>query len=145
MNSLKLPLALGVAHLLHDDLLCGLGRDAAEIDRRQRIGDEVADLGFRVQPLRIRERDLGRLVLDRVGDLTEPQQPDLAVTAVDLGSDVVFLTVFGAAGLLDGLLHRLQDLVGIDALVARDGVGDLQEFRAGIGDGRVHGVLGYLR
>src|SRR3546814_7947959 len=29
-----LPLALGLAHLLHDDLLGGLSGDAAEIDRR---------------------------------------------------------------------------------------------------------------
>ena len=36
------------------------------------------------------------------------QQADLAGLAVDLGADVVFLAVFGAAGLLDGLLHRLE-------------------------------------
>ena len=137
----ELPLALGVAHLLDDDLLCGLRGDAAKIDRRQRVGDEIADLGLGVQPLRLRERDLGRLVLDRIGHLAEAQQPDLAVAAVDLGADVVFLAVFGAARLLDRLLHRLQDFVAVDALVARDGVGDLQQFRAGVGGGAFHGVL----
>ena len=141
LELVELPLALGVADLLDDDLLCRLRGDAAKIDRRQRVGDEIADLGLGVQPLRLRERDLRRLVLDRVDHLAKPQQPDLAVAAVDLGADVVFLAVFGAAGLLDRLLHRLQDFVAVDALVARDGIGDLQQFRAGVGDGAFHGVL----
>ena len=38
-----LALALGIAHLLHDHLLGVLRGDAAEIDRRQRLGDVVAD------------------------------------------------------------------------------------------------------
>ena len=46
-----LALALGVAHLLHDDLLGVLRGDAAEIDRRQRLGDEIADLGVGVAAL----------------------------------------------------------------------------------------------
>ncbi len=39
-----LPVALGLAHLLHDHLLGGLRGDAAVFQRRQRIGDGVADL-----------------------------------------------------------------------------------------------------
>jgi len=50
-----LPLTLGVTHLLHDHLLGGLCGDAPKVDRRQRVGDEVADLGLRVEPLRFRE------------------------------------------------------------------------------------------
>jgi hypothetical protein len=45
LELLMLALALGVAHLLEDDLLGGLGGDAAELDRRQRIDDVVADRG----------------------------------------------------------------------------------------------------
>src|SRR5690606_28661191 len=41
LEFLVLPLALGVADLLEDDLLCALRVDAAEIDRGQRIDDEV--------------------------------------------------------------------------------------------------------
>jgi hypothetical protein len=63
-----------------------------------------------------------------------------AVLAVDLGADVVFLAVFGAAGLLDGLLHRLQHLVAVDALVAGDRVGDLEKLGAGITGWNLHGV-----
>jgi hypothetical protein len=39
-----LPVALGFAHLLHDHLLGGLRGDAAVFQRRQRVGDGVADL-----------------------------------------------------------------------------------------------------
>ena len=38
-----LPLALVFAHALHDHLLGGLRGDAAEIDRRQRIDEVLAD------------------------------------------------------------------------------------------------------
>ena len=38
-----LALALGIADLLEDHLLGGLGGDPAELDRRQRVDDEVAD------------------------------------------------------------------------------------------------------
>lgn len=40
--------ALGVAHLLDDDLLGRLGGDAAEIEGRQGVGDDVADEGPRL-------------------------------------------------------------------------------------------------
>ena len=45
LEFVELALAFGVAHLLHDHLLGGLRGDAAEIDRRQRIDELVADLG----------------------------------------------------------------------------------------------------
>jgi len=63
-----LAFALGVAHLLEDHLLGGLRGDAAEIDRRQRLGDQVAGLRRRVADLRFVERDLGRLVFDLFDD-----------------------------------------------------------------------------
>ena len=66
LEFVELALPLGVADLLDDDLLRGLRGDAAEIDRRQRIGDEIADLGFGVEPLGGGKRDMGRLVLDRL-------------------------------------------------------------------------------
>ena len=53
LELLVLALALGVADLLEDDLLGGLRGDAAELDRRQRIDDEVAELGARLQLLRV--------------------------------------------------------------------------------------------
>src|SRR4030095_4249704 len=58
-----LALALGVADLLEDDLLGGLGGDAAELDRRQRIDDEVAELGAGLQLLGIFEADLVEIII----------------------------------------------------------------------------------
>ena len=83
---------------------------------------------------------LGRVILDEIGDLAEAHQPDLAVLAVDLGADVVFLTVFRAAGLLDRLLHGVQYLVAIDAFVTGNGFSDLQQLGPGK-KGSVHRVF----
>jgi hypothetical protein len=69
LEFLVLPLALALAHALGDHLLGGLGGDAAEIDRRQLVGQEVADLRFGIAALRLDQRHLGVLVLDRVGHL----------------------------------------------------------------------------
>src|SRR5215469_83938 len=138
----ELPLPLGVAHLLHDDLFCCLCGDTTKINRRQRVGYEVADLGFRVQPLRLRQPNLGGLVLDRLGHLAEAEQPYLAVAAINFRSNIVILTVFRAARLLDRLLHGLQDLVAINSFVASNSVRDLQQFRASVGESGVHHRLG---
>ena len=61
LEFLVLALTLGLAHLLHDDLLGVLRRDPAEIERRQGLGDEVAHLRFRVLAAGFVERDLCRL------------------------------------------------------------------------------------
>src|SRR5204862_5430613 len=53
LELLVLAVALGLAHLLDDDLLRRLGGDAAEVHRRQRLGDEIADLGGRIAMPRI--------------------------------------------------------------------------------------------
>ena len=53
---LVLPVALGLAHLLHDHLLRRLRGDAAVFERRQRLGDGVADLRGGIAPLGVFER-----------------------------------------------------------------------------------------
>src|SRR3546814_10523113 len=55
LELLILPLALGVADLLEDNLLGGLRGDAAELDRRQRIDDEIADDRAFLKLLRVGE------------------------------------------------------------------------------------------
>ena len=57
---LVLAVALGLAHLLDDDLLGRLGGDAAEIHGRQRLGDEIADLGGGIALPRVLDGDVGR-------------------------------------------------------------------------------------
>ena len=58
LEVLVLPVALGLAHLLHDDLLGRLRGDAAVIERRQRLGDVVADLRRGIAQARVLDRDL---------------------------------------------------------------------------------------
>src|SRR3546814_15614918 len=67
LEFLILPLTLGVADLLENDLLGGLRINAPQIDRRQRINDEVADLCTRLQLLRGLGIDLLRSEERRVG------------------------------------------------------------------------------
>src|SRR4029077_9747215 len=141
LEFLVLPLALAFAHALGDDLLGGLGGDAAEIDRRQLIGQEVADLRLGIAALRFDQRHLGVLVLDRVGHLHVAQELDLARLAVDLGADVVLQPILGAAGLLDGLLHRLEHFLALDALLAGDHVGHLQHLQARDIGSRCHAMF----
>ena len=45
LEFLELALTLGIADLLEDHLLGALRVDTAEVDRRQRIDDEIADRG----------------------------------------------------------------------------------------------------
>ena len=103
-----LPLALGVADLLEDDLLGGLGGDAAEFDRRQRIDDIVADDRAGLELLGVLEADLLEMIVDLFGHLDDAPQPEVARGRVELGADVVLGAVAGAGGALDRILHRLD-------------------------------------
>ena len=123
---------------MHDDLFGGLCGDAAEIDRRQRIDEEIADRLGRVHAPRDFQGDLTDLVLDLFDHFGEAGQPDLTGLAIDLGADIVVVTVFGTAGFLNGLLHGDQHLVLIDAFLPRDGIGHLQQFRTRHPNGGFH-------
>ncbi len=123
----ELALTLGVAYALDDDLLGHLRGNAAEIDRRQILDQEFADRHARFFILGIGQRQLGDLILDGLRDFAEPLQRDFAGAAIDRRANIVLMTVFGASGLLDGLLHRLDHLFAVDILFARDLVGDLQQ------------------
>ena len=120
----KLALALGVADLLEDDLLGGLGGDSAELDRRQRVDDEVADRRALLELLRALQVDLLEMVLGLLDDFEHAPQAQVAGLAVELGADVVLGAVAGAGGALDRVLHRLDDDALVDQLLARDSVGN---------------------
>src|SRR3954451_10547715 len=124
-----LAVALGLAHLLDDDLLCRLGGDAAEVEGWQRLGDGIADMRRRVALARLGERDLARVVLDRVvvDDEEEAGEPELPGLRVELGVDVGLGAVAGAGRLGDRVLHRGDDDPAVDHLLAGDRVGDLQK------------------
>ena len=124
LEFLILALALGVADLLEDDLLGGLGGDAAEFDRRQRIDDEVADRGVLLELLRALQVDLLEIILDLFDHFDDAPQAKVAGDRVELGADVVLGAVAGAGGALDRVLHRLDDDALVDQLLARDRIGD---------------------
>jgi hypothetical protein len=101
LELLVLALALGVADLLEDHLLCRLGGDAAELDRRQRIDDIVAEHGAGLKLLRILEADLLEVVLDLLDHLDDAPQAKVAGIGVELGANIVLGAVAGAGGALD--------------------------------------------
>ena len=132
---LVLAVALGLAHFLHDHLLGGLGRDAAEFERGQRVGDGVADLGGRIVPPRGLQLNLGRRVLHRFDHQHMARQPQLAGLGVDLGMHVGLRAVARARGLGDRVLHRGDDDRAVDRFLARDRFGDLQQLEPVCTDG----------
>ena len=124
-----LAVTLGFAHLLHDDLLGGLGGDTAEIHRRQRIGDEVAELGVRVAVAGQLQRDLGRIVLGGLDNFQKTLQADFAGLGIDVGADVGFRTIARAGGFLDSVGHCGKHDFAVDDLFARHSIGDLQKLK----------------
>ena len=132
---LILPVALGLAHLLHDHLLGRLRGDAAVFERRQRLGDVVADLRGRIARSGVLERDLGRVVLDLIDDQQQAREPHLAGLRIDLGADLGLAAVARARRLLDRILHGGDDDAAVDRLLAGDRVGDLQQFEPVGADG----------
>ena len=88
----------------------------------------------------LRRRASSRLIwLDVVLDLVDHQQvarePQLAGLGVDLGVDVGLAAVARARRLGDRVLHGGDDDAAIDRLLARDRVGDLQQFEPVGADG----------
>src|SRR5690606_1219252 len=89
LEVLVLALALGVADLLEDHLHGPLRIDATEVERRQRIDDEVADLGTRLQLLGLLQIDLLEVVLNLFDHLDNPPQAKVAGHRIELGANVV--------------------------------------------------------
>jgi hypothetical protein len=67
LNSSELAVTLGFAHLLHDDLLGGLGGDAAEIHRRQRSAMKSPTCAAGLARCASKQRSGGR-ILDVLDD-----------------------------------------------------------------------------
>src|SRR3546814_1557740 len=82
LEFLILPLTLGVADLLENDLLGGLRIDAPQIDRRQRINDEVADLCTRLQLLRGLGIDLLEIILNHFDHFNDTPQAQVAAVRI---------------------------------------------------------------
>ncbi len=125
-----LALALGFPDLVDNHLLRGLRGDAAKINGRQGIHQELADLRARFPRARSINADLSGFVFDFFNHFKIPREADFAGYPIDGGAYVVLVAILGAARLLNCLLHGFEDFIAINALVTRHGLGDLQQFRA---------------
>ena len=135
--------ALGLADLSGHDLAGHLRLDAAELERRQYLDVFLADLGLGVALQGVAQTHHGAVVelfqlvfrlpvVSDDGDVT--RQGQLAGLVVNLGADVVVRAITRLGALLDRLLDRVDDDFPVDALLARDGVGDGEQFQAVGGD-----------
>src|SRR6185437_8110988 len=125
-------LALRLAHLLHDDLLGLLGGNAAEGHRLHRLLDEAADLGLRVELVRIlhAQLPLRRLELRRVVRKHLPTAKRLVVPAlaVDGHAGIPLLAVLLAGSRSQSRFERLEDYLLVDAFLVGDCIDDHQDF-----------------
>jgi len=140
LEFLVLALALGIADLLEDHLLGGLRVDAAKVDWRQRIDDEIAHLGARLELFGLLEIDLLEVVLDLLDHFNHAPQPKVAGLGIELGADVVLRAIAVARGLLDRLFHRLNNDRLVDHLLGRHRGRDREQFGAVGGNRTCHGV-----
>ncbi|MGY2931470.1 hypothetical protein ACVWZ6_001072 [Bradyrhizobium sp. GM6.1] len=70
------------------------------------------------------------MVFDRLDHQHVARQPQLALLRVDLGVNVGLAAVAGPRRLGDGILHRRDDDAAVDRFLARNGVGDLKQFKS---------------
>ena len=109
--------ALRLAHLLEDDLLGGLRRDAAE--NVGRLGKLDLHVDFRlvaVQLLRFGKRDFRQGIGYLLDDLAHREQLDLTRLVIELRPQVLGRLVVLARGGQHGVLYGRDDDIGLDAL-----------------------------
>ncbi len=124
--------ALGLAHLLHDDLLGLLRGDAAEGRRFHRLLDVQARRGGLVDVQPVLEAQFGFRILDLARIVGEhlPAAEGLVVAglAIDGDAHVPQLAVLAARGGRERGFERLEDDFLVDALLVRDGIDHQQDF-----------------
>src|SRR5690606_24700314 len=114
--------ALGIAHLLHDDLLGRLGGDAAEFHGRERLSEEVANLGGGIFHLSKFERHLTGRFFDLVNNFEQAPHAGLTRTRIDLDLDLGLGAIAALGGLFHRVLHSLDHDHAVDGLFAGDSV-----------------------
>ena len=81
-----------------------------------------------IVPARLFQRDLGCRVLHLLHDQQMAEQAQLAALGIELGAHFRLSAVAGFGRLGDCVLHGGDDDAAIDRLLARNRVGDLQQF-----------------
>ena len=123
--------ALGLAHLLEDDLLGQLRGDASQ-NVGWLVGAQFAAyFGRRIDALGVVEGDLRDRVFDLVGALDDGADrvgADLAALLVELGAEVLLRLVILSGGYDDGILDRTYDNLRIDAFLAAESVDYVVQF-----------------
>ena len=122
-------LALGFADFLVEDLLGGLGGDAAQFsgglgDLHQRIDDRVG-----IELLAVGQRNLQILVLHLLHHTLHREDADAAVLFVEARGKLLLAAEDLAGGGDVGVFHGLDDHVDIDALLASDLFDGLKKIR----------------
>src|SRR5205814_5957724 len=124
-------LALGVADLLQDHLLGGLRADAADGDGLDRLFDVVVDLdvGDLLERLEVQDLGIGQLQAGLIGHHM-PAAEGLIVAGftIDGDTDVDLATMQLLRRRRQRSLDRTEHDLPIDALLARDGVHQHQQF-----------------
>ncbi len=132
-----------LAHLLHDDLLGGLGGDAAKVDGLDLFLDEVTDLDVRVVQARRRQGGLPLRMLHFVVFHHFPAPEGFIVTgfAIDVDANVHIVVVALLGRGREGNLDRLEDHVLVHALL----VGNCVDHQQNLFVHRTTSVISCLR
>ena len=123
-----LAVTLGIAHLLHDHLLGRLRRNASQGERRQFVGNRIANLRCRVGAHRILQRDFHSRVLDRLNNEQMPPEAQFTSFRVDFSLHIGLLTIARACCFRICIFHRCQNDLTVNGFLACDRISDLQEF-----------------
>ena len=124
-------LLLGVAHALDDDLLGGLGGDAAQVFHLHAETDFVVDLHGGIMGAGFGDADVGVFVLDLAVFHHDLELVDFDVAGVVVVPDF-HIHIFAEAALhrgAHGIFKRLDEHVAVKALVFADLVNGLFEFK----------------
>ena len=124
----KLFITFSITHLLQHHLLSSLCRYAAEVDRWQQVADFIADGELCIDFLRVFQRQFGHLVFNVFYHGADAEEFNFTGFLVDLGADVMFMTVFTASCDLNRLLHRFKNGVFRQSFFARYSISNLQQF-----------------
>ena len=118
-------LALGLAHVLEDDLLGGLRGDAAEHVGRHGEVDLVADLGVLLMVLRLVDGPLGERILDLFHHLLDDESLELAGLTVETRPHRFLDAVLLLGRRRHGILESADPALEVDVLLPRHLAQDL--------------------